>query len=435
MSNEVIGIIGLAVFFILIYLGLPISMAFLTVGIGGIALFRTFGSSLSILGTSPFHTMTSYVWSVFPLFTFMGFLALMANVAPSFYEGCKAWIGHWPGGMGHACILANTAFGACVGDPTTAAMTFTPMSLPVMRKQGYADRVSIGVISASGILATLIPPSGSLIIYGALTSTSIGELFMAGVIPGLALAVLYMVTLGVICLINPRLAPPSEKASWRERWVGLWRMWPFVFVLAVILGGIYLGVFTPTEAGAVGCFVMLIIAVFRRGLSWKSFFQAFAEAGKVMGAVGFMIVGATIFNVFLAFTGLPKALAESVAGVTQSPLIFSLLMIVVYFVLGMFMDPGSVTLLTVPLFYPICQAVGLSSLQYGVLLTLMLGIGGLTPPYGMILIMIAGYFRGIKLGDAFRGAAPYIIPLLIMAVLIVLFPAIVHFLPSHMVNQ
>jgi tripartite ATP-independent transporter DctM subunit len=432
MSNELIGVIGLVVFLVFVYIGMPISCAFLFVGGGGIALFRSFGSSMSILGTSPFHTMSSYVWSVFPLFTFMGFLAMVANVAPSFYEGARSWVGHFRGGMGYSCIAANCAFGACVGDPLTAAVTFTPMSLPAMRKHGYADSVALGTIVAASILATMIPPSGSLIIYGALTSTSIGELFIAAIVPGLLLTALYIFTLWVITRINPTLAPAAEKHSWRQRLKGLGMMWSFVFTIAVILGGIYAGIFTPTEAGAVGCFAMLIIAVVRRSLTWRKFLEAFFEAGKVMGAVGLMIIGATIFNVFLAFTGLPQALAESIGNLTQSALVFALLMIAVYFVLGMFMDPGSITLLTVPLFFPMIDAVGLSSLQYGVLLTIMLGIGGLSPPYGMISIAIAGLFKGVKLGDVFKGSMPYIIPLLVMAILVVVLPQLVEWLPGTM---
>jgi len=432
MSSELVGIIGLVVFLVFVYMGMPITAAFLVVGGGGIALFRSFGSAMSVLGTSPFHTMTSYVWSVFPLFTFMGFLALMANVAPKFYEGSRSWVGHLRGGMGYSCITANCAFGACVGDPLTAAVTFTPMTLPVMRKHGYADSLSLGTIVAASILATMIPPSGSLIIYGALTQTSIGELFIAAVIPGLLLAGLYIFTLWLVTRLNPKLAPPAEKHTWRQRWSGLGKMWPFAFAILVILGGIYAGVFTPTEAGAMGCFIMLIIAVVQRSLSWSGFKEAFFEAGKVMGAVGLMIVGAIIFNVFLAFTGLPQAMAESIGGLTDSALIFALLMIVVYLLLGMFMDPGSITLLTVPLFFPMIEAVGISPLQYGVLLTIMLGIGGLTPPYGMICMAIAGLFKGVKLGDVFKGSAPYIIPLIVMAILVVVVPDLTHFLPGTM---
>jgi tripartite ATP-independent transporter DctM subunit len=209
-------------------------------------------------------------------------------------------------------------------------------------------------------------------------------------------------------------------------------MWPFLFAILVILGGIYAGVFTPTEAGAAGCFVMLVIALARRSLSWKAFKEAFFEAGKVMGAVGLMIVGAIIFNVFLAFTGLPQALASGIGDLTNSAFVFAALMIGVYFVLGMFMDPGSITLLTVPLFFPMIAEVGISPLQYGVLLTIMLGIGGLTPPYGMICMAIAGLFKGVKLGDVFKGAAPYIIPLLVMAFLIIVLPSLVHWLPGTM---
>ena len=212
-------------------------------------------------------------------------------------------------------------------------------------------------------------------------------------------------------------------------------MWPFVFTILVILGGIYAGVFTPTEAGAVGCFAMIVIALARRSLSWSAFKEAFFEAGKVMGAVGLMIVGAIIFNVFLAFTGLPQAMAESVGGLAGSAVVLAAIMIGIYFVLGMFMDPGSITLLTVPLFFPMIKAVGMTSLQYGVLLTIMLGVGGLTPPYGMICMAIARLFKGVKLGDVFRGAMPYIIPLLIMAFLVALIPQLVHFLPDSMVQR
>ncbi len=432
MSGEIVGLIGLIVFLILVYIGMPISMAFLFIGGIGIAIFRSFGSSMSVLGNMPYHTMSAYVWSVFPLFTFMGFLAMVANVASGFYEGTQRWVGHRKGGLGYACIGANCAFGACVGDPLTAAVTFTPMTLPAMRRYGYSDTVSLGTITASSLLAPMIPPSGTLIIFGALTSTSIGALFMATVIPGLILTVMFIFVLWLTTRLFPKSAPAGAKASWKERWQGLGMMWPFILTIFVILGGIYAGIFTPTEAGAVGCLFMLIVASVRRGLSWRKFRDAFLEAGKVMGAVGFMIVGALVFNVFLAFTGLPQALASSIGDMTTSPVVFAVLMMAVYFLLGMFMDPGSITLLTVPLFFPICQVVGLSPLQYGLLLSIMLGVGGLTPPYGMICMAVSSLFKGIKLGTVFKGAVPYIVPQLLLAFLIVLFPALTDWLPGTM---
>lgn len=436
MSPETIGLIGLAAFFSLIYLGMPVALAFLSVGVSGIIAFRGLEGALSVLAVSPFNTLSSYVWSVFPLFTFMGFLAMTAGIASSFYEGSKRLIGHLRGGLGYACVLANSAFGACVGDPLTAAVTFTGMSLPEMEKAGYSKSVAGGTIVAAGILATLIPPSGPLIVYGALTQTPIADLFIAAVIPGIILTGLYLFTLWTICLLRPNSAPPSPKFSWPERIRGIWMMWPFVFSLLTILGGIYLGVFTPTEAGAVGCFIMIITALIRGKLNKVTFLDAFYEAAQVIGSVGMMIAGATVFNSFLAFTGLPSALAKTILDVSRSPIVFGSLMILVYFILGMFLDPGSLVLLTVPLFYPVGKALGLSSLQYGVLLTLMLGIGGLTPPYGMLCISISGLFRDrISLGDLFKGAFPYIIPLLLMSFGVILFPALTHFLPSTMGNH
>lgn len=435
MSPEIIGVIALVIFFILIFIGMPIAFVFIGVGFLGLSLLRGFQGALSFLALSPYATMTTYIWAVFPLFVFMGYLAQYTGVAEDFYEGARRWLGHFPGGLAHTVVMGNTAFGACVGDPGSANVTFAAMSVPEMRKNKYADTLTLGSILGAGVLATLIPPSGTLIIYGAITITSIGSLFIAGIVPGLLLTVLYMVLIYIMCRINPKLGPASPKATWGDRWIGTLKMWPFVVVILGIMGSIFFGIVTPTEAGAGGAFIMLVLGLARKRLSWQRFRDACTECGKTVAMVAFLIIGALLFCSFLAYSGLTQALATGILEITDSPTGIILIILAVYIMLGMFMDPISIVLLSVPIFYPLVTQAGFDSLQFGILVTIMVGMGGLTPPYGVMCIVMGGLFKDVPLPKIYLGAAPFLISLLVCALLVIFIPSLATWLPSMMIQR
>ena len=432
MSTLAVGIIGLAICFVLMFLRMPIGFAFGIVGFLGIWYVKGSGAALSAVGTIPYATLVKYVWSVMPLFILMGYLALQTKLAEEFYDGVRRWIGQFRGGLASAVILGNTAFGACSGDLISASITFTTISLPQMRKYKYADTLTLGSVAAGSFLALLIPPSLGFIIYGAITETSIGELFMAGIFPGLLLAGLYLATIYILCRRNPALGPAGPKTTFREKMGAGTGMWALIVVFAVIIGGLYFGLFTPTEAGAFGAFTVVVIGLARRKLSWQGFKTAMVDTGLTTGLVFFLLIGVTVFNLFLVTTGVPFAIANFVSGVTQSPVGTLLIIVAIYFALGMVMDAMALILLTVPIFFPVLMGMGVSPITFGVVAVMTMAIGAITPPYGIVVYAMKGVVKDVPLFTIFRGAAPFIVAMLICEFAVVFFPQIALFLPHTM---
>lgn len=434
MSPVVIGIIGLAILLALIFLRMPIALAFAISGFFGVCYFVGLKPGLTALGTIPFSSLNEYVWTTIPLFTLMGYLADESGMAQEFYAGIRRWIGHFRGGMATSVIMGNAAFGACSGSNISAAVTFTVMSLPEMRKYKYADSLSLGAIGAGSSLSVLIPPSIPFIILGAITQTSIAKLFIAGLIPGLVLTVLYLGVIYIVCQRNPALGPAGPRASWSERFGAAAGMWAFIAIFVIIIGGIYLGLFTPTEAGGVAVFVVLILGVARRKLSWQGFKTALIDTGITTGMIGLLLVGTIIFNLFLTLTGATTALGTLITGVTQSPVGVLLIISVIYIILGCFLDGMALTLLTVPIFFPIAVSVGVDPLLFGVLQVVVVSAGGLTPPVGIILYVMAGAAKDVSLFTIARGVTPFLIAVGILALLVIFIPQISLFLPGTMMG-
>ncbi len=432
MSAITIGYLGIALIFVLMFLGMPIAFSFIAVGFFGVLVVKGLGPALNVMGTNPFQTMTLYAWTCVPLFIFMGYLAQYTGIAEEFYEGVRRWIGRFRGGLAHAIIVANTAFGACTGDSIGAAVTFCTVSLPEMRKYKYDDALTIGSVAAGALLSALIPPSLGFIIYGVITEISIGKLFIAGVFPGLILAALYAGVVYIWCRINPVVGPPGPRTTWREKMGAAPGMWSIALVFVVIIGGLYLGVFTPTEAGAAGAFVVLVLGLARRKLNWQKFKTAGIEAGVTVGMVAFLLVGAMVFNVFLAVTGMPMAIARAVVGLTESPLLTMVIIIAIYFILGCFLDILAIVILTVPIFFPIAINAGWDPILFGVVIVIMMMTGSITPPFGIVVYALSGAAKDIPLFRVFRGAVPFVIALFICLALVIAFPQISLFLPGTM---
>jgi tripartite ATP-independent transporter DctM subunit len=413
---------------------MPVAFAFGLSGFLGIWLVRGLGPALSTIGTVPYTTASMYVWTVVPLFVFMGFLALHSGLAQEFYSGVRRWVGHFRGGLALAVIMGNTGFGACTGDSLSAAITFTAMSLPEMRKFKYDDKLTLGSVSAGSLLAGLIPPSMGFIIYGAITETSIGQLFIAGIFPGLMLAGLYIAVIYFWCRRNPQLGPPAPRATWSERWRAGTGMWSLITVFVVIIGGIFLGLFTPTEAGAAGAFVVLVIALARRRLNWQSFKTTFRDSAVTIGMVGFLLIGTLTFNTFLVVTGVPASIATFVGGITDSAIGTVWIIIATCFILGMFIDPLSLLLIMAPILYPVAVNAGIDPVHFGIILSMILMTGGLTPPFGIIVYAVSGTIKDVPLFDIFKGVAPFLISMMVCIALVVFIPQISLFLPGLMMQ-
>ena len=434
MSLFTIGMIGLVLCFVLIFLRMPIYMAFAIIGFGGMWFVRGWVPALNSLQTIPYATAMMYVWTVVPLFVFMGYMALHSGLAEEFFGGIRKWIGHFRGGLALSVIVGNTGFGACTGDPVSAAVTFTAMCLPEMRKYGYDDKLTLGSVSSAAILAALIPPSLGLIIFGAITETSIGQLFIGGIFPGVILTLLYIAVVSFICWRNAQMGPPGPRATWKERWMAGTGMWALIAVFAVIIGGIFLGVFTPTEAGAAGAFIVLALALARRKISWQNFKLTLRETGITTGMVGMLLVGTLVFNAFLVVTGVPATIAEFIGGVTDSPIGAMWIVAATLLILGCFIDALALTLIMAPILFPIALNMGIEPVHFGIVFTVAMVTGAITPPFGIIVYAVSGVAKDVPLFNIFRGVYPFLIAILICLALVIFFPQISLTLPGLMMR-
>ena len=432
MTPLAIGLIGLVFCFILIFLKVPIAFAFGITGLVGLWYVKGLQAGLSALSTIPYATVTNYAWTAIPMFVMMGYLAQHTKLAEEFYQGVRAWVGHFRGGLAGAVILGNTGFGACSGDSLAAAATFTTISLPEMRRYKYSDSLTLGSIAAGSLLAQLIPPSFALLIYGALTTTSITKLFIAGIIPGLILAALYIALIYFMCRRNPALGPPGPKTTWRDKMMTAPGMWAVIALFVVIIGGLYLGLFTPTEAGACGAFVVFVLGLARRKLSWHGLTRALVDAGLLTAMVGFLVIGCLVFNLFLVVTKVHLGVGEFIGGLTQSPIVVLFIIVIIFFFLGMVMDVLALVLLLVPILFPLIQQMNIDPVHFGVVLVIVTNIGTLSPPFGIIVYALGTIVKDVPLFAIFRAAMPFIIAMVILELLVIFFPQISLFLPNLM---
>ncbi|MEW6425058.1 MAG: TRAP transporter large permease [Bacillota bacterium] len=436
MSLVAIGLLGLVICFLLIFLGMPVYVAFTGVGFVGLWMVRGLKAALGSLGSIPYSTACNYTWSVIPLFVWMGYIVFYSNIAEEFFGGVRRWIGHARGGLAYAAVVGNAIFGACCGNPIASAVTFASMCLQEMRRYGYKDRLTLGAVASAGLLAALIPPSMPFIIYGALTETSIGKLFIAGVVPGLVLTALYVITVYIWCLKDPQVGPPGSRATWGERLRAGAGMWTIVIVMLVIIGGIFAGVFTPTEAGAAGAAIVLLISLIRRKLGWINFKKSLVETGLNTGMVGMLLVGTMLFNTFLVATGLSKVISKVVVGISQgNTIIFMFISVIILLFMGMFLDAIPILLLTIPILHPAAVSLGIDPLHYSIVVNITLLLGTLTPPFGIVVYAVQNSVKDVGLVEVFKGTYPFIIAGLLLQVLVILFPALSTWLPSLMAGK
>lgn len=428
------SIFGIVLAFILMFLRMPIALALSAIGFAGVWYLRGLSAALSTIGTVPYATMTIYIWTVVPLFVLMGYLTMRSRLAEEFYTGVRKWVGQYHGGLATTVVLGSAGFGAASGDVIGSAVTFTAISLPEMRKYKYADTLTVGTVAAGSNLSMLIPPSLGFIIYGAITEVSIGKLFIAGIFPGILLAIMFVGVIYVQCRLNPSLGPPGPVVPWKERIRGSKGMWALVLLFVIIIGGLYIGLFTPTEAAAVGAFFVLVLGIIRKNLDWRGFKDSLLEAGVTTAMVGFLLLGTMIFNVFIVVSGLPREIATFITDLSVSPMVIMGIILLVYLILGTFMDGLAMVLLTVPIFFPVVTNLGFDPIHFGVLIVIMMTMGHITPPFGIVGFAIHGVAPDIPLFTIFRGAAPFLIAMLFCILLVLFFPQIATFLPKFMMG-
>lgn len=431
MAGHLVGAFGFVIVILLILMRVPVAIAMGAVGVGGLAMLKPWKQVGFMLGTVPFEAVYPYGLSVVPLFIVMGVFAAHAGLSRQLFQAVNAFMGHWRGGLAHATIGACAAFGAICGSSIATAATMCRVALPEMRRLGYDDRIATASIAAGGTLGIMIPPSIIFAIYGLLTETSIGKLFVSGILPGLLGTALYMAAIKFSTWREPRLAPAGERVAWGRRLRALIEVWAVILLFVAVIGGIYLGVFSPTEGAGVGAVGALLFAIFRGEANAERLMAAVRETAGTVGMIFLILIGAALFNAFLETSRLPTVLARETAALGLPPLVIVLALMVFYILLGCVMDSLSMILLTVPAVFPLIVAMGLDPIWFGVLIVTVVEIGMITPPVGMNLFVIQGASR-VPLKTIIAGIWPFVGADAVRLGLLIAFPAISTYLPSLM---
>lgn len=433
MTGIIVGLVGIFGFFILIVLRMPISIAMAIVGFIGLCILLSPSAALTIVATSIYDNFASYTLSVVPMFILMGFLAYYSGIGSSLYQFAYKLAGHLPGGLAIATQVTCGLFGAVSGSNTATAATIGTIAIPEMKKYGYDDSLSTASIAAGGALGVLIPPSVVFIVYGIATEQSIGQLFISGIFPGILLMVLYVLTIMFLIWRKPELGPRGPKSTWGETLATLRGGLIEVFIIFMItLGGLYLGWFTPTEAGAVGTCLVLVISLVERKMGWNEIRLSLTETTRTTAMIMFLLAGAIIFGQFMAVSRIPFEVAGWTASLPLPPFVIMGLIILIYLILGFFIDALALILLTIPVFYPVVTALDYDPIWFGVIIVLVCAAGVITPPVGVNVYIIKGVAKDVPIETIFRGIWPFLIALIICIIILFIFPQIAIFLPSLM---
>ncbi|PUE11780.1 C4-dicarboxylate ABC transporter permease [Limnohabitans sp. T6-5] len=432
MSPDAVAIIGFLVLFGLMLLRVPVGMAMGLVGVSGYAYIAGPGPALKLIGQSSMRTVTDYTFGVIPMFMLMGAFVSVSGVSKELFRAANAFIGHMRGGLGVATVLACGGFAAICGSSVATAATFSSVAYPEMRRFGYPQSFSTGVIAAGGTLGAMLPPSTVLAVYAILTQQDIGKLFMAGIVPGLLAMLLYVITIMIIVRVKPDLLPRGEQKSWGERFNGLKDVWAPLVLFMFVIGGLYGGFFTPTEAGGVGASGAFLLGVLRGKLDRAGIREALLSATRTSAAVFTVLIGALLFGYFLTITQVPQKLTEMLTGLGVGRYGVLALIMVMYLVLGCLMDAMAMIILTVPIIFPVIVQLGFDPIWFGVIIVMTVELGLIHPPVGMNVFVIKSVVKDVSFTTIFKGVIPFVVTDLFRLVILISFPAIALWLPSKM---
>jgi tripartite ATP-independent transporter DctM subunit len=424
------GFIGIFFLFVLIAAKMPIGIAMGLVGLIGYCSLAGVEAGLSQLEMVPYSVGSGYLLSVVPLFILMGQFAYHSGLSQDLYETSYKWLGQYRGGLAMSTVAGCAAFAAVSGSSLATTVTIGSVALPGMKKYKYDRKLALGSIAAGGTLGILIPPSLVFILYGIMTEQSIGRLFMAGILPGVVTVALYFMTIFLLVWRFPHLGPRGPKTSLREKILSLRNTWSMGILFGLVMGGIYFGIFTPTEAGAVGAFGAFLIGLFRRRFNWKNLFTCLLETGRTTAMILMIFIGATLFNYFLVISNLPMYFAGVVSDQIHHPYGALAAIIFLYLALGCVMDPGSMVMVTIPIVFPIIQALGFNPIWFGVIVVLVAEIGCITPPVGINVFAVKGIAPDVPIGDIYRGILPFWFADILRLFILVLVPQLSLFLPG-----
>ncbi len=432
MSLTAIGTIGLVVLVILLFSKMPVGFVMAFLGFLGFSYIVTLEAGLSLLAKDVFETFSSYSLTVIPLFVFMGQIAFHSGISRRLYDSVYVFMGHYRGGLAIATIGACAGFSAISGSTNATAATMATVTLPEMRRYKYDMSLATGTIAAGGSLGILIPPSVIFVVYGIMTEQSIGKLFAAGIFPGILLALLFMLTVYIRVQLNPGLAPPGPKTTLREKARSFTGVLEALIIFSFVMGGLFFGIFVPTEAAAVGAFFTLLLAILRRQLTWKGFFRSLMDTTRISCMVMVIVTGAVIFGHFMAITRIPFDLANWVSTLPLPDYAIMGVIVLIYLFGGCFMDALAMIMLTIPIFYPVAITLGFHPIWFGVAIVLVTEMGVITPPVGVNVYVVHGIAKDIPLEVIFKGVAPFVLALLACVAILLTFPQIVLFLPGLM---
>ena len=432
MTATLLPLLILGFMFVLLASGMAIGLAMGLAGVTGTMWLISSDSALALLGQTAYETAITYDLSIVPLFVLMGYLATNSGLSEALYRACNTWLGSFRGGLALATIGGCGAFAAICGSSLATAATMSQIALPEMRRYNYDERLATGAIAAGGTIGILIPPSVILVIYGILTETNIGHLFLAGIIPGVLLVLFFMITIMIVTRIDPTLGPRGEKTTFAEKIRAVKDVWGTALLFMLVIGGIYLGVFTPTEAAGIGAMGALGLGLVARRMSVKKFMNCLLETVKTTSMIFTILIGAILFNNFLVLSDVPSEIGEWVSSLPLGPHSILLVILLIYLVLGCALDALAMILLTVPIFFPIVANLGFDPIWFGVIVVLVVELGMISPPIGMNVFVIKGIAPEVPIGQIYLGVLPLVIALMLLIVVLVIFPGLATWLPSTM---
>ncbi len=429
MNEITVGIIALLVLLALFATGIELGFAMALVGFVGFAYLNGVQPAMNLIGRDIYDVITNYGYTVFPLFILMGQIGFNAGMAVRLYGAAHKFVGHIPGGLAMATVMGATAFKAICGSSAATSATFASVAIPEMDRYGYDRRLSTGIVATVGTLGCIIPPSVVLIIYGILTEQSIGQLFLAGIIPGLVIALFFLAIIYGWVKINPGLAPKSDRANWTDRLRSLPEVVWILLVFIVVVGGIMAGFFTPTEAGAVGTFAVFLLAVAKRDMGFKKYVQSLSESLRTAGMILMLIAGSTILGHFIAVTNIPQQVADWVVALPLNRYVILIIICLIYELGGSFIDDLAFMILATPIFYPAVLKLGFNPLWFGILIGVVVMIGVVIPPVAVCVFVVKNITKE-PMGRIYKGVAPFLLSLVVVWGLMLAFPKLALWLPS-----
>ncbi|MFD1795538.1 TRAP transporter large permease [Paracoccus aurantiacus] len=432
MSGTTIGLLGIALLFLLMIFRTPVAFAMLLAGFIGMWALEGLRTAGALILTESYGAIASETLIVVPMFVLLGNIASVAGFSRGLYDAAYAWVGHFRGGLASASVLGCAAFSAVSGSSVATAVTIGKVALPEMKRLGYADGLATGSVAAGGTLGFLIPPSTGFVIYAILTEQSIGRLFMAGILPGVLLMALFILTVWLVALRNPAEAPAGPNVPIAERFRILGQAAPLLAVMVLTIGGIYIGAFTPVEASGIGAALVILLALVTGKLNWAGFYEAMLDTLKTTAMLYMIVIGANVLNPFFAVTQIPATLGEALQSLGFGPYGTLLVIILAYVVMGMFMDGLSMLVISIPVVFPVITGMGFDPIWFGVVAVIVIEMGMITPPVGLNVFVVRGVAGDVPLTTVFRGVTPFLLAMIVGLILIIMIPQIALLIPNSM---